>query len=56
MGEDPAAGMPVGRRSTSPGRTIGEGEFGLLTSPYKVSNMLLPSSSFNFSPFSAPGA
>ena len=32
MGEDPTAGMPVGRRSTSPGRTIGEGEFGLLTS------------------------
>jgi NitT/TauT family transport system substrate-binding protein len=28
-------------------------QFGLLSSPYKVSNMLLPSSSFNFSPFSA---
>ncbi len=35
MSEDTSgvtAGMPVGRRSTSPGRTIGEGEFGLLTS------------------------
>jgi NitT/TauT family transport system substrate-binding protein len=28
-------------------------QFGLLSSPYKVSNMLLPSSQFNFSPFSA---
>jgi NitT/TauT family transport system substrate-binding protein len=28
-------------------------QFGLLSSPYKVSNMLLPSSDFNFSPFSA---
>ena len=28
-------------------------QFGLLTNPYKVTNMLLPSSAFNFSPFSA---
>jgi acyl dehydratase len=32
VGDDVTAGMPVGRRSRSPGRTIGEGEFGLLTS------------------------
>jgi NitT/TauT family transport system substrate-binding protein len=31
-------------------------QFGLLSSPYNVSKMLLPSSSFNFSPFSAPGS
>jgi NitT/TauT family transport system substrate-binding protein len=28
-------------------------QFGLLSKPYKVTNMLLPSSAFNFSPFSA---
>lgn len=32
MSQDVTEGMPVGRRSMSPGRTIGEGEFGLLTS------------------------
>ena len=31
-------------------------QFGLLTTPYNVSNMLLPSSAFNFSPFSAAGS
>ena len=31
-------------------------QFGLLTNPYNVSSMLLPSSAFNFSPFSAPGS
>jgi NitT/TauT family transport system substrate-binding protein len=31
-------------------------QFGLLSKPYNVSSMLLPSSSFNFSPFSAPGS
>jgi NitT/TauT family transport system substrate-binding protein len=31
-------------------------QFGLLTNPYNVSNMLLPSSAFNFSPFSALGS
>jgi NitT/TauT family transport system substrate-binding protein len=31
-------------------------QFGLLSSAYNVSNMLLPSSSFNFSPFSASGS
>jgi NitT/TauT family transport system substrate-binding protein len=31
-------------------------QFGLLSSPYKVSNMLMKSSAFNFSPFSAAGS
>jgi NitT/TauT family transport system substrate-binding protein len=31
-------------------------QFGLLTNPYNVSSMLLPSSAFNFSPFSAAGS
>jgi NitT/TauT family transport system substrate-binding protein len=31
-------------------------QFGLLTSKYNVSNMLLPSSGFNFSPFSSSGS
>jgi NitT/TauT family transport system substrate-binding protein len=31
-------------------------QFNLLSSPYKVSNMLLPSSDFNFSSFSASGS
>jgi NitT/TauT family transport system substrate-binding protein len=31
-------------------------QFGLLTSNYKVDNMLMPSSAFNFSPFSAAGS
>ncbi len=31
-------------------------QFGLLPSQYKVSNMLMPSSAFNFSPFSASGS
>jgi NitT/TauT family transport system substrate-binding protein len=31
-------------------------QFGLLSSQYNVSNMLLPSSAFNFSPFSASGS
>ena len=31
-------------------------QFGLLSSQYRVSNMLLPSAAFNFSPFSAAGS
>ena len=31
-------------------------QFGLLTDPYNVKNMLLPSAAFNFSPFSAAGS